>query len=271
MNPMGEPLRDARSGAWPSSRTRLRARSRSICSGLGALALAACLGGSPPARPVLDPDQVQRGAYLFLNPGISSDGQRSCATCHPGGGSDGQVYRDGVAVEPGSEDGRRTLQLRGLWQTAPYFWDGSAKTVREAVERMLRVELAGARLAPHDLDALAAYVQSISPFDNGKVEADGTPIEPVILSALRGAGVFQKAKCGVCHVPPAFTHRLRFDVGTGGKWSVPTLRNVSNQPRLGHDGRWPDLESAVDAILRYREVELTPQERQQLISYLHLL
>ena len=214
---------------------------------------------------------MQRGAYLFLNPGISPGGQRSCATCHPGGGSDGQVYRDGVAVGPGSEGGRRTPELRGLWQTAPYFWDGSAKTLRGAVERMLRVELGGARLAPHDLEALEAYLQSIPPFDNGKVEADGTPVEPVILSALRGAAVFQKAKCGVCHKPPAFTHRLLFDVGTGGKWSVPTLRNVSGQPRLGHDGRWPDLETAVDAIIRYRGGELSPRERQQPLSYLRLL
>ena len=214
---------------------------------------------------------MQRGAYLFLNPGLSGDGQRACATCHPGGGNDGQVYRQGVAVEPGSEGGRRTPELRGLWQTAPYLWDGSLSTVGEAIDRMLRVELGGPPLAAHDRAALEAYVLSIPPFDNGKIEPDGTPIEPVILSALRGAGVFDRAKCGVCHKPPSFAHHLRFEIGTGGKWSVPTLRNVSNQPRLGHDGRWPDLETAVDAILQYREVDLTPQERQQLLSYLHLL
>ena len=70
---------------------------------------------------------------------------------------------------------------------------------------------------------------------------------------------------------PAFTHRLRFDVGTGGKWSVPSLRNVSRQPLLGHDGRWPDLESAVRAILRQREIELGEHELTQLLAYLELL
>jgi cytochrome c peroxidase len=52
---------------------------------------------------------------------------------------------------------------------------------------------------------------------------------------------------------------------------VPNLRNVSRQPSLGHDGRWPDLETAVIAILRQREVSLTNPELHQLLTYLELL
>ena len=114
-------------------------------------------------------------------------------------------------------------------------------------------------------------MMSIPPYDNGRIQPQGDPIEPVTLSARRGYDIFQRAKCAVCHPPPTYTHRFQFDVGTGGKWSVPTLRGVSNAGRLAHDGRWADLEQAIQAILTYREVELTNAEFHQLKAYLELL
>ena len=220
---------------------------------------------------MLDPDRVQRGALLFLDARLSGDGTRACASCHPGGGDDGRFWNRGRPVEAGDPEGRRTLPLRGLWRTAPYLWDGSLQTVRASLERMLAVEMGGAELGPGDLEALEAYVLSIPPFDNGRVDASGAPTEPSTLSSRRGAEVFQKADCGVCHQAPSYSHRFLFDVGTGGKWSVPTLRNVSAQTRFGHDGRWADLETAVKSILAQREVELSYRELQQLLRYLELL
>ncbi len=231
--------------------------------------LVACSAAVPPP-PELDPDRVQRGALLFIDPQLSPDASRSCGTCHPGGGSDGLFWVGGRRAEAGNPAGRRTLPLRGLWQTPPYLWDGSLPSVRDAVDRMLEVEMGGASLSPVDLDALEAYVLSIPPFDNGRVERDGTPVEPATLSARRGAELFE-SECEVCHRPPSFSHRFLFDVGTGGKWSVPSLRDVSSLKQLGHDGRWPDLDSAVLAILAFREVELTHPQRQQLLRYLELL
>jgi cytochrome c peroxidase len=230
------------------------------------------MGSSLPAEaPSTRPDQVQRGAMLFMDPRLSSGGQRSCATCHPGGGSDGKVYKREVEVTPGDPSGRRTLPLRGLWQKPPYLWDGSLETVREAVERMLAVELGGPAPPPYDVDALEAYVLSIPVFDNGRIEPSGSPVEPATLSSQRGAELFQTKKCASCHPPPSFGSTKRRNVGTGGKWRVPSLRDVSNQPRLGHDGRWPNLESAVREIVANRGVKLTAQELQQLLSYLNLL
>ena len=254
------------------SHTRRAASTRTGWASLGAaLWLLAACGFRPPEPPTLDREQVQRGALLFLDARLSRDGTRSCATCHPGGGSDGRLWAEGVEAEVGQPGARRTLPLRGLWQTAPYLWDGSLDTVRAALLRMLAVEMGGAELGETDLVVLEAYVLSIPPFDNGRIEDDGRPREPVGLAARRGAEVFVKSGCAVCHKPPSFSHRFLFDIGTGGKWSVPSLRNVSSYSRFGHDGRWPDLESAVEAILAQRGIELRHPERLQLLRYLELL
>jgi cytochrome c peroxidase len=239
---------------------------------LSACAVLKLIGGETPAAPpVLDPDLVQRGAALFVDARLSGDGSRTCSTCHPGGGEDHLVYLAGEIVSPGTEEGRRTISLRGLWQTAPYFWDGSAATVADAVERMLTVEMRGGKLTGRDREALEAYLLSLKPFDRGRLQTDGGPVEPATLSARRGFAVFAKAECTVCHPAPSYTRGLLFDVGTGGKFAIPTLRGVSAAGPWGHDGRWPDLESAVRAISAARAVELSSEEMNKLLEYLKLL
>jgi len=240
-----------------------------------AIALSGCvfmraMRGAPTAPPKLDPDLVQRGAMLFVDAKLSPDGSRACNTCHPGGGSDGKVYRDGEPVAPGTAGGWRTLSLRGVWQTAPYLWDNSAATITDAVSRMLAVEMLGARLEGRDREALEAYVLSIPPFDRGRVGEDGVPIEPVTLSARRGYAVAEK-NCLGCHKPPAYVRLLTYDVGTGGSFAVPTLRGASAGGPYGHDGRWPDLETAIRAIAQAKGFTLTPDEVSQLVDYLKLL
>ena len=214
---------------------------------------------------------MQRGALLFMDPSLSGDGQRSCAGCHPGGSSDGAFWNAGLPAAAGEPEARRTPSLRGLWQSPPYLWDGSLATLDDVIERMLRVEMRGGRIGERDREALLQYLLSIPPFDNGRVDADGTPVEPAVLSVRRGAEVFANAECGECHRPPGFTREGVFDIGTGGSFSVPTLRNVSRQPALGHDGRWSDLETALGEKLRGLEIELTRPEQRQLLRYLELL
>ena len=239
---------------------------------LSGCALADFGGGEATVKPpALDPDLVQRGALLFADPRLSGDASRSCASCHPGGGEDHRVYVAGESVAPGTAAGRRTLSLRGLWQTAPYLWDGSAPTLPDALERMLAVEMRGGRLTGRDREALLAYLLSVPPFDRGRIQADGAPVEPATLSARRGFGVFAKAECTECHPAPAYTRGALFDVGTGGRFATPSLRGVSTAGPWGHDGRFADLESAVRAIAAAREVELTADEMSQLLAYLKLL
>ncbi len=235
----------------------------------------ALLGCAPPplvlpAAPTLNPDLVQRGAFVFADPRSSGDGTRACATCHPGGASNGASYRDGVEVPPGSPGARNVPSLRGAWQTAPYMWDGSVRDLRSAIERMLAIEMRGAELATHDLEALLAYVQAFEPFDRGRLEPDGTPIEPVTLAGRRGAAVFLRAACDECHPAPIYARPQRNDMGTGTEIDVPTLRGLSSTPPYGHDGRWDSIAEAVQAMLSAGEIALPAREREQLVEYLKL-
>ena len=56
----------------------------------------------PPSEPPpLDPDLVQRGGFLFLDPRISGDGSRSCVTCHATNAARRGLYRGADPAEPG--------------------------------------------------------------------------------------------------------------------------------------------------------------------------
>ena len=219
---------------------------------------------------MVDPDLVQRGALLFLDPRLSADRTRACATCHPGGDSDRKFYSRGREVEPGTAGARRSRTARGAWQNAPYLWDGSLADLDAVIDRMLEVEMGGASLPLHDRAALHAYVLSLAPLDNGRVLADGAPVEPVTLAARRGSLVFQEAGCPVCHPPPWYFRPLvsEFD---GKPLDVPSLRGVSKHVRWGHDGRWKSLEDAVDAMLTARGKTLSVDQKSQLLAYLELL
>ena len=242
----------------------------------GFTACVGSIGGGVKAvpRPVLDPDLVQRGGSLFLDPRISGPGRgTSCATCHAPNLSRRALFAAGQPAEPGGEGVRAAPLLRGLYQTKPYLWDGSLGTLQETITRMLAVEMGGGQLSDIDKRALEAYLLSIPPFDNQRVELDGTPVEPATKSANDGFLVFQK-QCSTCHPPPVYSRSvfgLGFDVGTGGKFDVPTLRGLPKEGPYGHDGRWATLEDAMLAILKHRGVELTYRERYTLLEYLKLL
>jgi hypothetical protein len=87
------------------------------------------------------PEPVLRGKQLFHHAGdprMSGEGYLSCATCHAGTEmTDGLLHDVGTT---GTTSGSRlggplpgigTPTLRGLWESGPYFHDGSAKTLAE--------------------------------------------------------------------------------------------------------------------------------------------
>ena len=97
-----------------------------------------------------------------------------CAACHQGVAVGANLFqRQGVfgPLVPPPPDIVRVPSLRNIAATAPYFHDGSAATLEEAVSRMARAQL-NASLTGAEVEALVAFLWSLTG------EYRGDPVRP---------------------------------------------------------------------------------------------
>ena len=236
--------------------------------------------------------QMKRGKLLFTSSRstrLSRDRWMSCESCHADGEQDGRtwLFPDGP---------RNTTNLRGLAHTQPLHWSADRDEVQD-FEFTIRELQAGTGLIeegePHselgqpnaglsaDLDALAAFVESLQPKPSPFRLADGT-LTP---AALRGQAVFHRADvgCADCHVPPLFTDLLLHDIGTGTgpgellgpAFDTPSLRGVWHTAPYLHDGRASTLR---DVVVTHNPTDqhgqtahLSEAEVQDLVAFLRSL
>ena len=118
------------------------------------------LPAPPPPAGSFDAGVAERGRIIF---------DRTCASCHIGAsGTD----NNGGTLHPPSDTGvdgayaartankaYRTTPLRGLWQHAPYFHDGSAATLADVVAHYNRVRKLG--LTAEEERNLVEYLKSL--------------------------------------------------------------------------------------------------------------
>ncbi|MEE3100519.1 MAG: cytochrome c peroxidase, partial [Pseudomonadota bacterium] len=98
----------------------------------------------------------RRGYALFRSVG--------CISCHQGVGVGGNLFqRHGVFAPLASPHPAvvRVPSLRNVAATAPYFHDGGAATLPEAVRRMARSQL-GAALRDEDVAAIVAWLGTLT-------------------------------------------------------------------------------------------------------------
>lgn len=119
---------------------------------------------APPAAPAgsFDATAAERGRLLFA-------GAAQCATCHTGSTFTDANTRlhprsDSVADETSYATRSatkmfRTTPLRGVWQHAPYFHDGSAATLDAVVDRYNQRQNLG--LSAADVHDVAEYLKSL--------------------------------------------------------------------------------------------------------------
>lgn len=186
-----------------------------------------------------EPDAVRRGAILFHSGRMTFQGQFSCASCHPAGGSDGLTWdleRDGVG------NFKRTKSLLGVRETAPYGWHGSSPTLADRIAGTLRT-LHRHEPAAREVEDLTAFLESLEPPTPTIVPVDLKP------AVARGRELFQgKALCSNCHHRGGLDDGKSHDVGTGGpndtqsRFDTPALRGVSRAAAFLHDGRAATLE-----------------------------
>ncbi|MES2982630.1 MAG: LamG-like jellyroll fold domain-containing protein [Verrucomicrobiota bacterium] len=177
---------------------------------------------------------VLTGKQIFYNaadPRMSADSYISCATCHVDGGHDGRVWD----FTGRGEGLRRTTDLRGRsgMGHGAVHWSGNFDEVQD-FEHDIRGPFGGTgflNLSPqqftvqhptpesgkaglsNDLDALAAYVSSLTP--------EHTPRSPnrntngtFTAAAVSGQAIFNAQSCSSCHSGSSFTNNTLMDVGT---------------------------------------------------------
>lgn len=149
----------------------------------------------------------------------------ACATCHPEGADDGRVWVfDGLGA-------RRTPAMQGnVSATAPFHWNGELRDMRELARVVFTGRMSGPRLNTNQIDSLSHWLDELPPPTPNLVDYDGDAIQ-------RGQTLFfGAADCGRCHSGPMLTNNETVDVGTGGRFQVPTLVGLNYRLPLMHDG-----------------------------------
>jgi YVTN family beta-propeller protein len=222
----------------------------------------------------------------------------ACAACHNDGGQDGRIW-DFTQFGEGL---RNTITLRGREGVAhgPLHWTGNFDEVQDFEGQIRNFALgtglmsdadfhAGTRSQPlgdpkaglsTDLDALAAYVSSLTKFgDSPYRNADGT----FTSEAVSGRIVFQNQNCASCHAGTRMTDsalNVFHDIGTlkpsSGKRLNATLPGIDTPTLLGlwqnspylHDGSAATLEEAISA---HNGVSLGAGDMSNLVAFLRQL
>jgi cytochrome c peroxidase len=240
---------------------------------------------------------VALGDLAFNSPAILGDVARragvSCATCHVNGAGNARLFVPGMSTRPGNFDTTGPLfnpkadnhvldpvripSLRGARFLAPYGHDGRIASLRDFVRNVIVGEFAGPEPSPALLDAVVAYVQEIDFLPNLKLGARGRLNDTASEAEHRGEALFAKPfphdpnlSCAACHVPSgAFVDHLQHDVGSGGFYKTPTLRNANFNAPYFHDARYDTFDQVVDHFDRVYGLGLSAQDRGDLVAYLH--
>ncbi len=158
---------------------------------------------------------LRRGERLFHSAENAFGRQFSCRSCHPDGHLNGLTFdieADGLGMHP--VDNRT---LRGIFDTAPYKWEGTNPTLHWQCGPRLAVFFTRRQpFAPDELDDVVRYMSTIELPRNPYRSDDG-----LTLSQRRGKAVFERERdndgrwiahamrCSTCHNGALFTNQQR--------------------------------------------------------------
>lgn len=224
--------------------------------------------------------------------GVARQAGLSCETCHVNGAGNARFYMPKMSTRPGNFDTTGPLfnpkadnqvldpvripSLRGARYLAPYGHDGRMASLRDFVRNVIVNEFAGPEPSPVIVDAIVAYIQDIDFLPNPSLGPGGRLIGKISESERRGEALFMKPfphdpslSCAGCHVPSAaFVDHQQHDIGSGGLFKTPTLRNADFNAPYFHDGRFDNYDQVVAHFDRAFDLGLSAQDRQDLVAYL---
>jgi hypothetical protein len=195
---------------------------------------------------------------------LATVGGIACASCHPEGHEDGQVWS---FTDLGQ---RRTQSLAGgILGTEPFHWAGDMKDFNMLAHEVFSQRMSGPSVEPGHTASLMRWVDKIP-----RVEP-ATAIDPA--AAERGQAVFNDGVvgCASCHSGPRMTNNATVSVNTGGFFQVPSLLGIGWRAPFMHQGCAPTL---VDRFgycgggdLHGKTSHLTPEQRSDLVAYMETL
>jgi hypothetical protein len=151
--------------------------------------------------------------------------QLACASCHPEGRDDGRVWH---FAQSGP---RRTQNLAGdLLARAPFHWNGEMQSFDVLMDDVFAIRMGGGEVSAHQKVALATWLDRIPAPAPGPTADEAT--------VARGRAIFESSAtaCATCHNGALLTNNLLVDVGTNGRFKVPSLIGVAARPPYMHDG-----------------------------------
>jgi hypothetical protein len=192
----------------------------------------------------------------------NAGGMIACASCHAEGNEDGRVWTFAC------EGARRTQSLQvGLKGTEPFHWGGDEKDFPQLVNDVFVGRMSGPSLQPDQVSATLTWIDA-QPRLAQPVPADSAAV-------ARGKALFndpRQAACGTCHNGPSFTNSQTVDVGTGGKFQVPSLVGIGSRGPYLHNGCAPTLldrfGSCGGGDKHGVTSKLSPSQLQDLVTYL---
>ena len=220
---------------------------------------------------------VHRGMEIFYDGQRSLDQWYSCASCHLDGGSNSRpmdTWNDGTALTV-----KTVLPLHGVTETAPWTWHGWQTELDESIQNSFTDTMQGKEANAADVEALRAYLASITIPSNPFRTQTGELTE----QAQAGRKLFESAEtaCATCHAGPTYSDGLNHDVGLGSDsdkyptHNTPSLVGTYRKVRWLHDGRAKTLESLLTEYHSPEKVSgtapLTDDQVQALIAYLKSL
>jgi hypothetical protein len=148
----------------------------------------------------------------------------ACASCHPEALDDGQVW----VFDPLGP--RRTQSLAGgILARGPYHWGADMTDLAMLLTNVFAQRMAGGAVTNSQVTSLGPWLD--------RVPAPQT-VPQVPEAVERGMRLFmsQELGCATCHSGPLYTNNMLVDVGTGGKFKVPSLLGLAARAPYMHDG-----------------------------------
>lgn len=216
----------------------------------------------------------------------------ACLDCHVNFHTTGQFHLNPDTRPQMDRLRLDTTSLRGLFNQQIHGSKRSLRSVEDFTEfeqrtayfngDQIRAIKKGMNLIDRLQVAHMAQIQSMIDFppapklDPMTGRLDRTRANP---QEIRGEELFfGKARCSVCHQPPAYTDHMmhdlfleRFGAEADGPIKTFVLRGIKDSPPYFHDGRLPTLEDTVEFFNVVGGLKLNREEKAALVAFMRAL